>query len=362
MARKVLVSLVSDQTIPIVLLAKELSDIDFYIFVTTKKMEENKRSDHTILALGLADNQFLKIRVQEDSLIDISENLKNKLSSNDEYIVNLTGGTKLMSIGSFNFFKKKNSVIYYIAGGKNTYRQIYPEINNKEKNLNYRANIKEYLRSYGIEIHKKSFNNKNNLLKSEEYTRTVFIKYTSNQIDFQFLDELRKIRKISKFIITDLFGLEEFLTNIEFKTINPGFIVKKEIEYLTGGWFEEFIYQKIMQKYNFEDEIDMIGINVTISNQKLQNEFDIMYMFKNRLHVIECKTGIFDSITNRNITNDAIYKLAALKKYFGLFAKTEFYTLSEKGNSVYELKQNYLDRANILSIEIKDKNDILNQN
>lgn len=361
MARKVLVSLVSDQTIPNVLLAKELKDIDFYIFVSTEKMEEYERANHTIEALELNENQYFKIIVQEDSLIDIEAKLKKECSEKDEYIVNLTAGTKLMSIGLFNYFRELNSTIYYIPGGKNIYRQIYPEIDNKEKTLKYRTSLKEYLASYGISIHKKSFKQKNDLLKSVKYTNQFMKMYISNEIDFTFLDELRKIRKIEQLNISDLDGLAEFLQKIEFETSIEKVINRKETEYLTGGWFEEYIYHLILIKLNYEKKTDMIGINISISNQNVQNEFDVMYVFENKLNVIECKTGIFDSITQRNITNEAIYKLAALRKDFGLFAKSEFYTLSEKGSTVENLKKIYYDRASILGIKLIDRIEIVNQ-
>lgn len=361
MARKILVSLVSDQTIPNVLLARELNDIEFYIFVSTKKMEEKNRSNHTIEALELKDNQYQKIIVQEDSLTDIDEKLKKECKNSDStYFVNLTGGTKIMSIGLFNYFKELDSTIYYMPGGKNIYRQIYPEIENKENIINYRTSLKEYLMSYGISISKKSYNRKNDLLKSNEYTKKFMEKYLSNDIDINFLDELRKIRNIKQLNISDLEGLSDFLQNCEFKTSLEGILEKKETEYLTGGWFEEYVYLQITSELNFDDKSDMIGINILISNQNIQNEFDVMYVHENKLTVIECKTGIYDSITQRNITNEAIYKLAALKKDFGLFAQSEFYTLSEKGDTIESLKPIYYERAKILGIKFIDRNNILN--
>ena len=359
MAQKILVSLVSDQTIPNVLLAREIKDIEYYIFVSTIKMEEKKRSDHTIEALELRKDQYHKIIVIEDSLIDIEEKLREKCSDSDEYIVNLTAGTKLMSIGLFNFFKELNSSIYYIPGGKNIYRQIYPEIDKRENDIVYRTTLKEYLLSYGISIHKKSYKQKNNLLKPIKYTNDFLEKYLSNIVDINFLDELRKIRKIEQLNISDLEGLNDFLQTIEFETLTEGILTKKETEYLTGGWFEEYIYKVIEQEYNLTENQDMIGINISISNQNIQNEFDVIYVKENKLYVIECKTGVFDSITQRNITNEAIYKLAALKKDFGLFANSKFYTLSEKGSNIENLKQTYYDRASILGIKLIDRKDII---
>ncbi len=356
---KILVSLVSDQTIPTILLARELKDVDFHIFVSTDLMEKRDKTKHLVNALGLKANQFKMITVIEDSLTDVKNKLEKEVNFYDsKFCINLTGGTKLMSIGLFNFFSNRDSDIYYIPGGKNVYMQIYPESEQKSIDLNYRTNLFEYLTAYGISIAEKNYQKKNKLLKDKQYTKEIFEKYISEQIDLGFLDELRKIRgSIKKLAIADFEGLQEFFSSINFVTSESGTINKTEIDYLTGGWFEEYTYTLITEQLNLQP--DMIGINISISNQNVNNEFDVMYMYNNNLHVVECKTGVFDSISSKNITNEAIYKLAALKKDFGLFARSIFYTLSEKGNEMHQIKNVYMERANILGIKIIDKIEII---
>ena len=161
---RVLVSIVSDQTIPNLLLMKELSGIDKYLLISTEAMEKKERSTCIKIASGLPDERFKTILVKEDVLSSIDGQLSALLTASstsaddpflydtDEFIVNLTGGNKIMSIATYNFFKERNSKIYYIPIGKNQYIQIFPETASGEHSITYRADIQTYLTAYGVTI------------------------------------------------------------------------------------------------------------------------------------------------------------------------------------------------------------------
>ena len=96
--KTILVSLISEQTIPNVLLIKELKDIDQHIFITTQKMEDEKkcRSDWIIKATALRLNQVQRIIVNQDSLADIENQLATQVKKDEtHFVVNLTGGLKI---------------------------------------------------------------------------------------------------------------------------------------------------------------------------------------------------------------------------------------------------------------------------
>ena len=236
---KVLVSIISEQTIPNILFINEFEDIDNYIFVSTASMEKQGRSRWIIETCNLSPNQWKTIIVQKDSLVSVKSEL-DKLSNNrkTEYIVNLTGGTKLMSIGVYNYFINKESQIFYIPGGQNIYRKIYPEVKFKEHEISNRIGVFEYLKGCGIGLGR-NINNKNRLLKASDYTENFLQIFQNNNIDFEQICKLRDLRnsKIKKVQLRDIDGLTEFLKEINFETNDPKDIDKKEIEYLTGGWF-----------------------------------------------------------------------------------------------------------------------------
>lgn len=352
----ILVSLVSDQTIPNVLFIREMENklkenIGKYLFISTETMENKGKTDFTIQGSHIDKSKIEIIKVIEDSIDDIENKLKGwherEINDADQIIVNLTGGTKIMSIAVYEFFGKLGSPIYYLPIGKNVYKQIFPFVKHREYELNFRTPLRDYLTSYGIEIKSRNINK---TLKSKQYTEYLFRKFLNNEIDSKALDELRKKRNEKKISINE--KIKSFLNEINFSTETEGTLNKKEINYLTGGWFEEYTYNLIKNQLGLDN--DKIGLNLNIFRGSTQNELDIMFVYENVLYVIECKTALKDN--GRNLLNDTLYKLSALKKNFGLIVKGYLFTLDknlrdEKGN----IKSDYQNRASLLDITLVDR-------
>ena len=201
MCSNVLVSLVSDHTIPNVLFISEMErerkDIRLYLFVSTDRMEKKGKTNSIIHGSYPGNSEIKKdvIKVIEDSIEDINSKLeefaKEKLNDGDNLIVNLTGGTKIMSIGVYNFFKERKSTIFYLPIGKNIYKQIFPSLKQREHKLNFRISLKDYFISYGIDIKSRDINR---TMKDKEYTEHLFRKFTNNELDMEIIDGLRKMR------------------------------------------------------------------------------------------------------------------------------------------------------------------------
>jgi len=354
--QKILVSLISDQTIPNILLIKELSDIDRYIFITTQGMEQKEKTDCIMNATAIQADKAVKIEVTEDSLVDIREKLNQcNFEDDDEFSVNLTGGTKIMSIGVYNFFKERKSEIYYIPIGRNIYRKIFPEVKNKEANIHYRVNITEYLKGYGIETVNRE--DESTFVKEADYTDYFFdIWQTASSNFFDVLQNLRGVRTQKAIDINNFDGLESFLSEIKFQCVQPGKLLKKEIGYLTGGWFEEYIFHMLKKSLQMPDGFIAGGIHIKRSN--VENEFDVMFMHENALHVIECKSSVYDKRSGENKLDESMYKLAALGRDFGLRVKPYLVTLSRKGKQKNHIKDASIKRSKVLGIKIIDGDEL----
>ncbi|GBE54827.1 hypothetical protein BMS3Bbin15_00988 [archaeon BMS3Bbin15] len=145
---------------------------------------------------------------------------------------------------------------------------------------------------------------------------------------------------------------KSFLEKIKFDIEKEGSINKKDINYLTGGWLEEYGYNLVRGYIQLDD--DKIGLNVHISHDKTQNEFDVMFIHENILYVIECKTALKDG--EKNLLNDTLYKLSALKKDFGLNAEGYLFTLDDKlRDSKGEIKKDYENRSKLLGVTLVDR-------
>lgn len=102
----------------------------------------------------------------------------------------------------------------------------------------------------------------------------------------------------------------------QFQTLEPlikslGLITSKEIKskesFISGGLFEYYIFLKLVH-LNFDDIEVGIGINQYYDEDKfIPNEFDILIMKENHLHMIECKY-------TANVSKESlVYKYMALK-------------------------------------------------
>ena len=349
MSDTLLVLLVSEQTIQNVQFLKwffgnYLQTVDL-LFVSTKKMEENKKCKCIKNALGNT-YKFVKndniILVNENSLENVQTEIEKFINNNKHksYITNITGGTKLMSIASYSVFHDKpNSKIFYQPLG-NDLQCLYPCI--EKHNVNELLTLDEYMKAYGISFKYDSkclkdfeFNknvNKNiigecrELVKSivsmqnNSYFKNIFKRKDS--IDFtQIPDEKFVTEKGSKI------NKDEVLEVIK----NFGFDITKishsQLKYITGGWFEEYVYQKIKTEQKLDD--DKIALNVSINKNNDKNELDIVYIdSKNKLHVIECKSFI-DEKKDSKLLTDTLYKTQAIKTKFGLNVASAIYTKSK---------------------------------
>jgi len=350
---KILVSLLSEQTMPNVLFIKEIGEFDKYIFISTEQMKKKKKLDMIIKSTGIDQSKIIpEIIVDENNSDDIADKLKDMFEGGEEIVVNLTGGTKMMSIGAYNFFKERGAKIYYIPIGNN-YIQIHPYLKNRSFSIKYRANVEEYLSAYGIEIKTKS-EKRNNLVFEQDKTLKIFNKFINNKIDSNILELLRKKRKDKKVILDE--NLKQFLNNLDFSELTE--LQQKQTEYFTGGWFEEYVYFLVKKHKNIKDTY--INLNIQIEKNKTPNELDVVFMHENSLYVIECKTALQDD--DRSLLNETLYKLSALSKNFGLKVKGFLFTLDNKlrdkdGN----IEEKYQKRAALLDLIIVDRQILINK-
>jgi len=349
---KILVSLLSAQTIPNVLFINELPKMDKYIFISTEEMKKNNKFNMIINACKIQQDIAVEKIVEEDNLDNISKILSQiTFQDDDEIILNLTGGTKIMSISTYNFFKKMEATIYYLPIGKNEYLKIFPSSKKKHYSLNYRINVIDYLTAYGIEIKNK---NTNKLFAPKEQTENIFKKYLNNEIDPHTFSEIKQLRNNNRLKNGKTISVEEshkpYLKNLGFKNIVCW--TKDLVDYLTGGWFEEYTYT-LIKDYGKLDN-NYIAINLNITKNGAQNELDVVFIYENAIYIIECKTSLKEG--NEDFLNETLYKISALQKGFGLAVNSYLFTLDNKlrdDNGC--LKDHIQKRVNLLGVKIIDR-------
>ena len=390
MAKTLLVSLVSDQTIPNVQLIKQLKDhVTDYFFVTTQGMENKGTRSWIEKACGVSGE---RIKVEQFSFSDMEQKLSDcDFEDYEKIIVNLTGGTKTMTLVAYEFFKNIGAEIYYVTGDNNEYIKIFPVKRNNVATFSDTATLEEYLTAYGFSIKPSPLSS-----ISFEQTEKIFNAFCTIDV-MNYVDAIRLINsKRDKALKNDAFNkISDFLNIIGYVPKTAGCLSKEETKYLSGDWFEEYVGLRIKKELNLSDKDIFISTELEKSlSQKVKNdaltllgevseaepnnknEMDVMFMYNNKFYSIECKSsiiafkmmqrnGIFEE-KPYNILGETIYKSDSLARRFGLFANTAIFTLTDfveyckdddsgrHKNKVREM-EGIINRANLSNIKLVDK-------
>lgn len=154
-----IVSIISSQLIPNYVFIKEKANPgDNLVFITTQKMKTQMEKLESVLKKDNSYFKFIEIifdeNDDENNYISMYAKLKNKLANslnpNDEFLVNVTGGTKPMSMATkeimHTLFNKVS--YYYLPYPQNDIVSL--DDNTKSGKLKYRISPNEYLSFYNI--------------------------------------------------------------------------------------------------------------------------------------------------------------------------------------------------------------------
>lgn len=385
--KKILISLVSEQTIPNILIAAHYKP-DILWFISTEKSERDRRTEcieNTLRLKGLLPptQDVEKIIVDQDSLTDCAQKIKSligKINSEVEYILNMTGGNKVMAIAAYETFKESGQKINigYIPLGRNQFIQIFPENKPlKIDEIKERLNLEEYLRSYGFRIQNevKLQKIKSASLSRREATHWLTDNYEQIKGVLGFLyKNLKDKRKDENYQLSATF--DRNLVSIEREMLGKhGFDIKDrqiskdmskdEIVYLTGGWFEEYVFNEVFDLVQ-EGILDDAMPGITIESlSKVPNELDIAFIKENVFYYIECKTLLGsntqkskqvacpecgktqDDVGDKDIIRDEVYKKGAISTLLGKGERRAMIC-----TTLNQISESILTRAHDYGIEI----------
>jgi len=373
--RKILVSLVGEQTVPNILTALHYKP-DILWFITTDRMVKEQRAECIENALK-SRNSFSQVReiekiiVDQDSLTDCIDKIENhvgKVRGEVEYLVNLTGGNKVMALAAYEVFREMGErvSIDYVPLGKNEIVRIFP----RKKPLNVyeikeRLNLEEYLYGYGFIVQNKSNleKSKNSAFAQKEISQWIFMNYEQLKgilgLLYRFLGRTRDYRKylLTESLEKDPQSIErDFLKKFGFEIRGRSIskdLTKDEIVYLTGGWFEEHIFNEVyslVQEGILNDA--MIGVKIE-SFSRTSNDLDVAFMKDNGFFHIECKT--LGNEDEQNIIRDELYKKGAVSALLGKGQKRAMICTTQR-----QISASILTRANDYGIEILTIDEIIN--
>lgn len=354
---KTIVNIVSAQTTPNYLFVKEMyKEQDVIVWIVTKKMKFAMQ--YLRNALPNASHEEIIID-SEDNFKEIKNTLKKKFQSETSFYVNLTGGTKILSLSVYEYFKENHNQtkFYYISiDKKNTIINVDTQ---EEIPIKYRININEYFTLYGLS--KKEKDEKATPYLSFDAAKYMYSLLKSGIYQRDEITTLREKRykdKLKPISINDLedASIKEFITLNKFPTKEYGKFSKYDVKYIVGEWLEDLIFY--ITEYEMKPDSILKGIHIYKDSQSQSDqELDVVYTKDNEFFIRECKTGF----EKESMFNEIVYKSAAIKTLFGIGMKSSVYCCREKLDDSKKTVSKMNETLSKMSITYFGKKDIDNE-
>ncbi len=346
---------------------------DRLVVVVTTKM----KSEIDTFINGLPDAvkfnpQTDIIRIDDDSDIDevknkIAAKFKKLISQEKKTILNFTGGTKLISIGAYSAWKEfsdkvtaiyvdinSDKILEYTAQGmtavpykgKISFEKYFGARKVNFKTPDTDDSLEELSKSFAKKIFALSNENKKQCIRLLNSLIFNYSHYNGMSVRFKG-QELSTLKNLLKdFTEKDLVQLSEDPANFFQLTKCEDNVCKL----LGGCWLEDHCYNTVCNILKRFPASPVCKNAELLTKDGVKNEYDVMFLFKGTLHVIEVKT-ISWSNDDDHKHQDIIHKLNSLGKKFGL--KTKLCLVS------YHRPPRYIiDRALEDNIEVIDERNV----
>jgi len=347
---KTLVNIITeDEPIANYLFVKEMyQEGDRFMFISAKDTEEDMDEFSAFLNIpaNRIDEVLLKSDADELTWERMCQIIRSHLDRQTQYFVNLAGGTRFMALAVQSVFEKFDSRFFYIPEEENVivnskFDDILDNNDDYFYPINYRMSVREYLLAHGLHSSGGGIP-----MHTEEYATDMFLVFSQRLIPYQFYETLnvlrnyRNRRRISVELLENpthpscepVPKLQELLEFINYQMDDTNTLTGADIEYITGGWFEEYVYY-LVKKYVVTQDLVM-NLQVYKKGMRHRNELDVAFTKGNKLFVIECKSGV----DSERMFNEIVYKACALKEaLFGIACNS--YVFSLKKDESGELKK-----------------------
>jgi hypothetical protein len=323
MARHVLISLIGAETIPNFRMYKELQPdvlIHLYSDRTTKQNEILKSMINSQACV------FHEVLVEAENMQHVKESLEqsNLILGDDDVTINITGGNKIMALAMISFFNaignKQKRILYidllhqlHLYMGESS---TIPEALLEELSMDELIKLKgQVVKSFvGYDDMMNSYEASYREIKSFNTNSKIWNNFFKNVVvPFQRYKEKNLKSKLYSAAYNQLV-FEAFPIFFESKLNSPFHIEWTEDDFVVyyrdvmvchieddvetiiwlifkSGWFELFCAEKLRRTYPLSE----IWLNVVFKLNDVddadKNEVDIILKEKNRLILVECKSG-----------------------------------------------------------------------
>lgn len=353
---KVLLCLLSDQHVPNLLSVHHYRP-DQLVLVETPQMQMRDTARHFLQALrqgGLeyASHCHRQAVTVEDDLPLIRAALQEAYGRFPaaNWVAKATGGTKPMSIATYDFFKA--------VGGK----VVYTNFSHSEKLIDldtgtaeicdHHPTVNEFVTGYGFRLVKPAQDVEDAKRRAAQplwrTTANMLARseagYDGPALDRESWEKLRK-KGLELSAEQTAFPNEE-LRQMWFDGAASRSLSKYEGEFLTGGWLEVFFYN-LLSRHQEQLGIWDVALGQNIGTENAQtgasNDIDVCFMHNHGLAMLECKSG--SQGYSHSSGMDTLNKIEAVAQQQGalrvrsFFATTWSDVLDKQGNVKDGLKR-----------------------
>ncbi|MCQ2294483.1 MAG: DUF1887 family CARF protein [Bacteroidales bacterium] len=326
---------------------------DHLVFISTHGHQASVRPYASLFHIPDDHISIIAFQRDEDSYIyeRICRRLRSALSPHVQYWVNLAGGTRYSALAVQHVFAQFQAKFFYVQTHENLIVSSFFDNNILDDDdtidpITYRMSLAEYFELHNLQhdLHSR----RHTPIRSFDDALRIFRLFQSRQLTvsaFRALEQLRTyyrgtknslslqaLRRGSVVHAQGIAGLDALLREFGFVPAVPDSLQPHEIDYLTGGWFEEYVFYILRQALS-PHEI-AIGVRISRPGSQHNNELDVVFIKANTLFVVECKTGV----ATDHMFNEIVYKACALKESF-LGMKSYSYIFTLKNDHDHHLTQ-----------------------
>jgi len=361
----ILCCLLSDQHVPNLLSVHHFRP-DHLVLIESTAMQKGGVSENFLAALDAGGLQYAKdeqcdvvplANISDFQAIGMALRQAFGKHPTADWTVNLTGGTKPMSIAAYEFFKAVGARLIYVEVSKPN--QIIDVESGAIETADYRLSIAEFLLGYGFKQRKSP----KKISAAEDRARSWFeaaraiARAASNEEllhldrDHWNLGRNQGLELASGELSISSEALRNTLSETFNLSLSPsgslvGSIDKYATQFLTGGWLEAFLWG-ILDRHSTQLGIWDVRLGILPARGDVQtdNDLDIAFMRDYALNTIECKSGSQE----HDPKLDVLYKVEAITRQYRALRVRSF--LATTAQAIFDkqgnLKQNLQDRAAI---------------
>lgn len=328
--------------------------------LVTTKMQQRAADLKSVLGeagvscvLTVLDNEHDVERLQTQ-LLELAARLDSEFAESVSRVaINLTGGNKLMALVALDVARTAGWAAFYVD--VDTDQVIWVGQKKPAQSLTQQLRLRHYLKGYGYQV-EGEFERPQPQRAWGELTKDLILNGQSFE---SALGQLNYLAQSAEKTLTarltgrqqEQAGLAALLLKFEqagLLDVGADLVTFKGEDarfFVNGGWLEYHVYQTLAEvtgRLGIRDK----AMNVRVKGSSGQpNEVDAMFLCRNRLFMIECKTARMDDPDNPK-ANDALYKLAEnCRRIGGLGTRGMFCTYRRLRDSEKRL-------ANALNLEV----------